>query len=74
MRKHARKSAQVGLIARPSAFTTQIEADLVLGLSHVQHGYFALCHRCKFLKMLAFPASIRLAREQISSCHLDLSL
>ncbi len=35
MRKYARKSTWGGLIARPSALTTQIEADLAPRLSHV---------------------------------------
>ncbi len=74
MRKYARKSVQGGLIARPSALTTQIVADFVPRFSHVQHGHFAHWRRCKPLKMLAFPAALRLASEQIDSCHCGLSL
>ncbi len=74
MRKYARKSAQVGLIAQPSALTTQIEADLVPDYSRTLHGHFAHWHRCKPLKMLAFPAALRLTSEQIDTCHFDLSL
>ena len=74
MRKYARKMVKSGLSARLSRLTTQIEADLVLGLSRVLHGHFARWRRCKFLKMLAFPANIRLASEQIGSCHFGLSL
>ena len=38
MRKYARKGAKSGLIARSSALTTQIEADLALYLRQVLHG------------------------------------
>ncbi len=78
MRKYARKSAQVGLIAQPSALTTQIEADLVPDYSRTLHGHFAHWHpnwhRCKPLKMLEFSAALRLTSEQIDTCHFDLSL
>ncbi len=87
MRKYTRKSTWGGLIARPSALTTQIEADLAPSLSHVLHGHFAHWRRCErilplvialplkgYKKMLAFPAVLRLTSEQIATCHFDLSL
>ena len=64
MREYARKNVQGGLIARPSGLTTQIEANLAPGCSHLLHGHFARWVRCKFLKMLAFPANLRLPSKQ----------
>lgn len=76
--KHARKRVKIVpplvLGARLCPLTTQIEADLAPSFTHVLHGHFALWRRCKALKMLAFPASLRLAREQIDACHIGLSL
>ncbi|HHL42725.1 MAG TPA: hypothetical protein ENJ42_03840 [Hellea balneolensis] len=74
MQKYASKRVKGGLVARPSALTTQIEADLVPGLRHILHGHFAHWRRCKSLKMIAFPADLRLSSEQIGTCHLGLRL
>ena len=74
MRKCARKRVKSVPWARLNRLTTQIEADLVPHLRYTLHGHFALWMRCKFLKMLAFPAKLRLPREQTSACHLGLSL
>jgi len=74
MRKYARKRAKDGLSARLRSLTTQIEADLAPSLRTTLHGHFAHLVRYKLLKMLAFPANLRLPSEQIDSCHCGLSL
>ena len=74
MQKYARKRVKSVLSARLSALTTQIEADLALNLRIGLHGHFAHWHRCKVLKMQTFPAPLRLASEQIDTCHCGLSL
>jgi len=65
--KHARKSTQVGLDARPSALTLQIEAVSASG------GYdqFVRKRRCKLLKTKRFPACLRLVSGQIDSYQID---
>lgn len=74
MREYVRKRAKSGLSARSSALTTQIEADLAQGLRQTQYGHFARWMRCKSLKILVFPAALRLSSEQIGAYHLGLSL
>jgi len=74
MRRYARKRAKIGLSARSSALTTQVEADLAPSLRQIRHGHFAHWCRCKLLKMLAFPAYLRLTSEQIGTYHFGLSL
>jgi len=74
MRKYARKGAKSGLSARSSALTPQIEADLAPSLRRAWYGHFARWMRCKFLKILVFPATLRLSSEQTSAYHLGLSL
>ena len=74
MRKYVRKRVKSVPPARLRPLTTQIEADCVPGSNHALHGHFAHWRRCKDLKMRAFPASLRLASEQIVSCHFGLSL
>ena len=72
--KYVRKRAKSVLTARLRPLTTQIEANLVPSVMQIPHGHFAHWHRCKALKMLAFPASLRLTTEQIVTCHFGLNL
>jgi len=69
MRKHARKRLKSGLSARLGTLTTQIEADLVQSLPKVRYGHFVHWMRCKFLKVPALPAYLRLSSEQIALYH-----
>ena len=80
MQKYVRKRVKSVLSARLRPLTTQIAADLVPKMKPILHGHFAHWRRCKDLplkgykKILTFPASLRLAREQIVSCHFGLRL
>ena len=74
MQKYVRKRVKSVPAARLRPLTTQIAADLVPSVKPILHGQFAHWRRCKDLKMLTFPASLRLAREQIASCHFGLNL
>jgi len=81
MRKYARKVAKSVPPARLSRLTTQIEVDLAQDLPQARHDHFAHWRRCerslplvKTLKILVFPADLRLSSEQIVSCHFGLSL
>jgi len=74
MQEYARKVVKSVPPARLSSLTTHIEADLVPDLPQAWHGLFAHWRRCKTLKMLTFPAALRLSSEQIDSCHFGLSL
>jgi len=66
-RKYARKRTLNGLVAHSRALTRQIEAV------STSFGYdqFIQVQRCKLLKAIRLPATLRLVSEQIDSYHFD---